>query len=361
MNKTNFIISNRDRRYKVNESQFKNIVKESVKKLIREVGEKHRFGKGAYGLAMDAAKKARSLGRHDQADNLTAHAARYFNDKYGTDGFEMDDFGRLKHTSDLGRQTMYKPGSKIRSLEKNTDSLGGQQAFYDACDDNERIIRAARTAKAYPRKRMTGGLEAIDAVDSQLNTESINRIVKKSVSKVLNEAFKSPKLDAMARQHGGIDKRGYGYLNGYELPISELTDDMIGDEAQKLSHYGNANNAVNFKDGTSVPITDRRAALKLQQDFDANADATGRYDNLRDGAKKFYPQTEKGKWARSTRNDIAYSKSLRGQQTPEFTGPDADYRAKEWNGKVKRWSDNEQKRRGNVRDVYNGEDEYRYY
>lgn len=204
MNKTNFIISNRNRRYKVNESQFKNIVKESVKKLIREVGEKHRFGKGAYGLAMDAAKKARSLGRHDQADNLTSHAARYFNQDYGTDGFEMDKYGQLNHTGDLGRQTMYRPASKIRHMEKNTGYLGGRQALDDANRGNERIRRAASTAKAYPRKRMTGGLDAIDTVDSQLNTESINRIVKESVNKVLKEDKSYAEI--MFDEYGFADK-----------------------------------------------------------------------------------------------------------------------------------------------------------
>ena len=200
MNKTNFIISNRDRRYKVNETQFKNIVKESVKKLIRETGEKHRFGKGAYGLAMDAAKKARSLGRYDQADNLMAHAARYFNDKYGTDGFEMDELGRLKYTTDSGRQTTYKPESRINRVEK----LAGRDAYYDAINGNERIKKAASTAKAYPRKRMTGGLDAIDTVDAQLNTESINRIVKESVNKVLKEDKSYAEI--MFDEYGFADK-----------------------------------------------------------------------------------------------------------------------------------------------------------
>jgi len=176
MNKTNFIISNRNRRYKVNESQFKNIIKESVKKLIREVGEKHRFGKGAYGLAMDAAKKARSLGRYDQADNLMAHAARYFNKDYSTDGFEMDNLGQLKYTTDSGKQIVYKPESRINRVEK----LAGRNAYYDAINGNERIKKAASTAKAFPRKRRTAGLNTIDAVDAQLNTESINRTLKKS-------------------------------------------------------------------------------------------------------------------------------------------------------------------------------------
>lgn len=200
MNKTNFIISNRNRRYKVNESQFKNIVKESVRKLIKEVGEKHRFGKGAYGLAMDAAKKANRLGRYDQAANLISHAARYFNDEYGTDNFEMDEFGQLRHRGENNRETMYRPNSRIEQLKK----IGSRQNLDNAIEGNSRIERAARTAKAYPRKKMTGGLDAINTVDAQLNTESINRIVKESVNKVLKEDKSYAEI--MFDEYGFADK-----------------------------------------------------------------------------------------------------------------------------------------------------------
>lgn len=248
MNKTNFIISNRNRRYKVNESQFKNIVKESVRKLIKEVGEKHRFGKGAYGLAMDAAKKANRLGRYDQAANLTSHAARYFNDEYGTDNFEMDEFGQLRHRGENNRETMYRPNSRIEQLKK----MGSRQNLDNAIEGNSRIERAARTAKAYPRKKMTGGLDAINTVDAQLNTESINRIVKESVNKAINESnITSQFSNDMDGYNKACDLRSWlmkkvkdAQEDGYPIDGSEPEFELIND----LNAFIKKNDIENYSD-----------------------------------------------------------------------------------------------------------------
>ena len=289
---------------KLTESELYSIIKEAATNLIKEYGDRQETRE----------KMAKAAKRSvEKGDDSTYHNAINSLHKRNSSKSEMSDF---------------------------------QKKFEEGDDFNE---QPTNTIASESKKQ------------TKITESQLFGIIRESVKSILGEAFKSPKLDAMARQHGGIDKRGYGYLNGYELPISELTDDMIGDETQVSGPYRNTDNAVNFKDGTFVPITDRNAALKLQQNFGANASATGRYDTLRDGAKKFYPQTEKGKWARSTRNDIRYSKNLSGQQTPNFTGRDADYRTREWNDTVKRWGDNEQKRRNNVRDVYNGKDGYRYY
>lgn len=118
----------------------------------------------------------------------------------------------------------------------------------------------------------------------RLTEQDMHRIVKESVNKVLNEAFKSAKLDALAKQHGGIRKNGYGFLDDDDLSISELTDDMIGDEAVgagKGESFGIANNAVNFKDGTHVPITNMQAARQMQQNWNDEQDKRLRYNNGR--------------------------------------------------------------------------------
>ena len=93
---------------------------------------------------------------------------------------------------------------------------------------------------------------AAESKQYKVNESQLHQIIRESVMRIfkkkINEAFKSPKLDAMARQHGGIRKGGYGFYGGNEFPISDLTDDMVGDEASRMDDVtGIADNAVNFR------------------------------------------------------------------------------------------------------------------
>lgn len=67
-------------RFIVKESELHQLIGECVKEYINEIGDTHKYGK--YGLAMDASKKAKKLGRTTQADNLMRHGIKAFNDKY---------------------------------------------------------------------------------------------------------------------------------------------------------------------------------------------------------------------------------------------------------------------------------------
>lgn len=159
----NNLAANEGRQYKVNEAQLYQIIKESVYRILKESGEKHRFGVGKYGLAMDAASKAKSLGRIAQASNLMQHASDAFNKEYGTDSFEMDGYGDLRHMGDDNNKRLYRPNSRMNRLKTN-------KSVYDKADEDNYYIRnAARTAKAYPRMKMTKGLSAVDTVDNFLH------------------------------------------------------------------------------------------------------------------------------------------------------------------------------------------------
>ena len=165
----NNLAANESKQYKVNESQLHQIIKESVLRVLKESGETHRFGQGKYGLAMDAASKAKSLGRYEQSANLTRHGADAFNQQYGTPDFEMDEYGQLRHKSDTGKERLYRPNSVMNRLKSNVGLQGGKDALHNATVNNSFIRDAARTAKAFPRKKMTGGLDAIDTVDAGLH------------------------------------------------------------------------------------------------------------------------------------------------------------------------------------------------
>ena len=166
---TNNLASESKKPTKITESQLFGIIRESVKSILKEIcesGDSHRFGMGKYGLAMDAANKAKALGRNDQAYNLTSHAADAFNDEYGTDGFEMDQYGQLRHRGNDGKERLYRPNSKMNNLKSQINLQGGKDAYDNALRNNSFIKNASQTAKAFPRKKMTGGLNAIETVDN---------------------------------------------------------------------------------------------------------------------------------------------------------------------------------------------------
>lgn len=165
----NNVAENR-KQVKVTESELLGMIKESVINTLNEIGDKHRFGKGKYGLAMDAASKAKSLGRKDQAYNFIRHASDAFNKEYGTDNFQMDEFGNLRYNG--GREEMmYRPKSRMDAFDKTNN-----RNAYDKADvNNAKINREASIAKAFPRKKMQGGLDAIDAVDAGIHGYTLNR------------------------------------------------------------------------------------------------------------------------------------------------------------------------------------------
>lgn len=164
-------IASEGKQYKVSESQLYSILKESVMKILKESGDTHRFGAGKYGLAMDAASKARSLGRIKQSDNLKSYAADDFNERYGMNGFEMDEYGTLRHRGEDGKERMYRPSSMISNLEAQKGMQGGSDRLDSALRNNSYIKNAAQIAKAYPRMRMTKGLDVVDTVDRGLHGE----------------------------------------------------------------------------------------------------------------------------------------------------------------------------------------------
>jgi hypothetical protein len=138
-------------------------------------------------------------------------------------------------------------------------------------------------------------------------------IIRESVKSILGEAFKSPKLDAMARQHGGVRKNGYGFYGGNDFPIADLTDDMIGDEASQLdTHTGIADNAVNFKDGTSVPIINKEKAMSMQKGFNDVQGQRGRYSTPTSHYSKFnVAPTEDQRHLQALRKDLGTSNRLK--------------------------------------------------
>ena len=161
---TNNLATNEGKQYKVNEKQLHQIIKESVMRILNEIGDTHPSGEGNYALALDAADKAARLGRHQQAANLRSHASRYFNDRFGTEEFGMDDNGKVGYEE----PDFWADYTPYPELDKESDGItdyATQAERNDAANalkkkyhNNSEIERRASVARAYPRKRMTGGI-----------------------------------------------------------------------------------------------------------------------------------------------------------------------------------------------------------
>lgn len=268
---------------KLTETELFDVIEESVKSLVMEYGEKNPKVRSAMAKA---AKRAL-----DNGDDETYH----------------------------------------RAVKSIADAGGSNEALQDFNDKFEKESLNSQPAN---------NLATNENRQAKVTESQLKDIIRESVYMVLNEAFKSPKLDAIARQHGGINRNGYGYLNGYEVPISDLTDDMIGDEAQKLDYYGYADNAVNFKDGTSVPIIDKEGAGALKQQKYAMNRQRGKYISPR-GEKPVFP---KGNFGHALRSDLSTANRLRQSSNPDDV--------RKYNS---HWKDFEKKARPKIRQAYNGE------
>ena len=153
-------------RIRLTEGDLHNVINESVKTVLNEVGEKlaKQYGLppeyGPYLLARIAQKKSNSQGRRRQSDSFDEYAQNYFNRDYGVNNKDvemyMDDEGvpvingvKYRPESDLGPE-----GSDRYETRKN---------------NREKIQRKIPDMKAWPRNRVNKGVDIFDKTDEILN------------------------------------------------------------------------------------------------------------------------------------------------------------------------------------------------
>lgn len=314
-------------------------------KILKEYGNNKKTREGMADAAKRRLKKGDASTYNNAINSLT---------KRGSTREEFDDFiKRFESNNEINKQ----PANKLANENRTSIKLTEQQLKAVIRESVNRILREIENPldseidvdilkkKIYPdhtekmakdsieRERDSGVKLALD----RLGESVINRAVKKSIQ----EAFKSPKLNALAKQHGGINKNGYGFLDDNDLSISELTDDMIGDEAVeagKGDFGGFANNAVNFKDGTNVPITNMQAARQMQKDWNDEQDRNLRYNNGGINYQKHVQPT----FNRAMRQDLKTANHIKNDPNQGYANQ-------------KRWADWERKARPSVRKAYNGQ------
>lgn len=295
------------RQVKVNESELHSIIEGAVRNLLKEY-DPHMAGLGA----------ARGL---EQGNLGPWNAAQKIMKRDKWDKSQLNDF-----QNGFERKPTIQNGQE---LEEYTDAemAQGMRMFgrpsYDEHEFDDFNEQPANNLATNESKQY----KVNEAQLHQIIKESVMRIFKKKI----NEAFKSPKLDAMARQHGGIRKNGYGFYGENEFPISDLTDDMIGNEASKLdAQTGIANNAVNFKDGTSVPIINKEKAMSMQRNFDDAQSKRGRYSTPSSYYTKFnVAPTSDQRHLQALRKDLNTSNRLK--QDPNNVNAQRTYN-QHWKG-----------------------------
>ena len=232
--------------------------------------------------------------------SIIKEAATNLIKEYGSDKGNRDKMARAaKRSLEKGDASTYHNAlNSLYMRGSSKDELADFQKKFEEGDDfNEQPTNTVATeSKQY-----------------KVNESQLFGIIRESVKRILGEAFKSPKLDAMARQHGGVRKNGYGFYGGNDFPIADLTDDMIGDEASQLdTHTGIADNAVNFKDGTSVPIINKEKAMSMQKGFNDVQSQRGRYSTPTSHYSKFnVAPTEDQRHLQALRKDLGTSNRLK--------------------------------------------------
>lgn len=176
----------------------------------------------------------------------------------------------------------------------------------------------------------------------KLNETRINEIITESINSYLSEALKSPKLRQIAQKHGGLGKGGHGESDNMawtrggwrDVPLSDITDDMLGDESDiDMNPYSEkSNNGIVFRDGSTLPFKTNQSALDISDDLhDSHKQLDRAHSKNHDGAKYFEPSTNGAYHARHMRDVLnhGYGTIKHGKEEAEKV-KDAGYGARKY-------------------------------
>ena len=156
---------------RLTEGDLHRIVKESVQRILNEIGDSYEKpvdqgglglpkGAGKTYLAARAAQKARGLGRNYQADNFRDYGADNFNQNYATYGPNGEDF-RLSTNGNLYYGNGIYPTSND-TLKRDPDAQRRAETL------RNKVRSYTNNMKAGPRNKIRNGLDAYDAINGAL-------------------------------------------------------------------------------------------------------------------------------------------------------------------------------------------------
>jgi hypothetical protein len=156
-------------RIRLTEGDLHRIVKESVQRILNEIGDSFEKpveqgglglpkGAGKSYLANMAARKARGLGRNYQADNFDNYSVDNFNQNFGFQGPDdenliMNRSGSLRYGNDRYPASNDAYPGRSQDAQHRADLLRGK------------VNSKANNMKAGYRNKLRNGLNAFDALN----------------------------------------------------------------------------------------------------------------------------------------------------------------------------------------------------
>lgn len=154
----------------------------------------------------------------------------------------------------------------------------------------------------------------------KLNETRINEIITESINSYLSEALKSDKLRRLSKQHGGLGDKfsrhgksdNWAFTRGgyQDVPLSDITDDMLSDESElDTNEYSNkSSNGVVFQDGSTLPFKDKESALEISDKLQ-DKQRKRRLSKGNDGSEEYIPSTNSSYHARHVRDVMKHGRN----------------------------------------------------
>jgi len=239
-------------------------------------------------------------------------------------GYNSIKMGTYDDLTDDIEQTASEMGGV---LDNNAKTYGGQRYKFKTKEQRDKFNNIMKKKQ-----------EKKEEKDKKLNESVINSIIRRSVRtclmEMVNEDLQSPRLRALAKEHGGI---WHAYTRGgyREVPISDITDDMLGDEVITDKRYPEEmNHGIRFKDGSVLPFVpyESEGGQKVLKIGDSNKKFKdereyGRCNKYNDGSVSYQPRSAKGAVARNARQamQIGYN-TVKDEDSKDYRHQDSQRR-----------------------------------
>lgn len=242
--------------------------------------------------------------------NSSAHYQGYNSKSLGTNYDHISQQVRDKITDNGGIMD-------VKAEKNGGQELKGVRAVFSSKESRDNFNKELDKIKNKSKQQKEKKKDTIKAkTQSELDKEKINEIISQTIDSYLFENLKSPKLRKLSKLHGGLGNNYHGksdnlaYTKGgnVEVPLSDITDDMLGDEIE----YSDGNNGVIFRDGTVLPFKDRECTSDIANDLlNKHKERWARKDN--DGTKEYISPTNSSALARRMHNSLKFGRNTINQ------------------------------------------------
>lgn len=243
--------------------------------------------------------------------NSSAHYKGYNSKSLGTNYDHISQQVRDKITNNGGIMD-------VKAEKNGGQELKGVRAVFSSKESRDNFNKELDKIKNKSKQQKEKKKDTIKAkTQSELDKEKINEIISQTIDSYLFENLKSPKLRNFSKLHGGLGSGTHGQSGNFaftndgwsEVPLSDITDDMLSDEIidthspKRTKSY----NGITFRDGTILPFKDKKCALDISDNLQRKQKER-RNEKMKnnDGSSYYVSPTEGGHLARTLRQSLGY-------------------------------------------------------